>query len=246
MAATKKAGAKKRTAATKASAASKKDGAASRRPRVSQKRFIRNLTGLEFRLRLERQEYPKRPITLQPRGMRGDIAPLTKDDLSDPILLDNLALGACEVITEAEAQEAIAKQGINIQAPHPALAALRNELGEEYEEGAVKVTEAFEDQGQVVAQLDDGQVVFDHQGIANRADPTAIDNADANKQSPIRTTAINPADIRVPGVAGAQGQGPVDPAEAADAAARQKGAQGPAAGLGGIQRVVVAPPKKAE
>lgn len=245
MAAAKKSGAKKRTNATKASAASKKDGAATRRPRVSQKRFIRNLTGLEFRLRLERQEYPKRPVTLQPRGMRGDIAPLTKDDLSDPILLDNLALGACEVITEAEAQEAIAKQGINIQAPHPALAALRNELGEEYEEGAVKVTEAFEDQGQVVAQLDDGQVVFDHQGI-KRSDPTAIDNADANKESPIRNTAINPAEQPLPGgVAGAQG-GHVDPAEAADAAARQKGAQGPAAGLGGIQRVVVTPPKKAE
>ena len=211
-----------------------KKTATERKPAVSRDKFVRNLTGTEFRIRLTRQVQPERPFVLQPRGQRGDIAPLKKEDLQDPILLDNLALGVIELITAAEAQEAIAKQGTNLQAPHPALSALRNELGEEYPEGALKTEVAFEEQGVTVAHLEDGQVAFDHQGIANR-DPGLTD-PNATKESPIRSTAINPADVPVEGLAGST----------ADAVARQKGAEGPAAGLGGIKKVTLGPTKKTD
>lgn len=225
-----------------AKSTSKKTGSKPATRRPPQKKFLRNTTGVEFRIRLDRHGKDGRPLLLQPRGMRGDIAPLQKDDLSDAILLDNVALGYVELITEAEAKSAIHKQATNRQASHPALAALRTETGEEYPEGAVKVEEVFEDQGEVVATLDDGQVVFDRTGNIQRPDPTAIDNADANKESPIRNTAIDPAQQALPaGVAGAQ-----SPGEAADALARNKNAQGPAAGLGGIKRVVVEPAKKSD
>lgn len=211
-----------------------KKAAPKRQPAASREKFVRNLTGTEFRIRLTRQVHPERPFVLQPRGQRGDIAPLKKEDLQDPILLDNLALGVIELITAAEAKAAIEKQGINLQAPHPALNALRNELGEEYPEGALKTEPAFEEQGITVAHLEDGQVAFDHQGIANR-DPGLTD-PNATKESPIRNTSINPAEVPVEGIAGST----------ADSVARQKGAEGPAAGLGGIKKVTLEPTKKVD
>jgi hypothetical protein len=71
---------------TAAKKAAPKKAASPRKPAASQQKFIRNSTGTEFRIRLTRQVHPERPFLLQPRGRRGDIAPLKKEDLQDPIL----------------------------------------------------------------------------------------------------------------------------------------------------------------
>lgn len=134
---------------------------------VSLVRYIRNMSGAPFRMKLGRHTAGQRGIQLKPRGERGDIAPLEDGDMEDMILRDNLNLGLIEIITSNEAIGAMGKQTINQQAVHPALAALKNSQGE----GGMtlNVEKSFEDQGVTVAQLEDGQVVFDK---GQRGQPT--------------------------------------------------------------------------
>lgn len=215
---------KKSTAASKTKKSSaKKTTSKKAAPKKSTKKFLRNATYTPFRLRLERHDKDSKPIQLKPRGQRGDFAPLQKEDLHDPDLQANVSLGAVEIITESEAQDIATKQTVNQQATHPALQGLRNELDQPYSDDAVKVTKSHEDQGVVVAELDDGNVVVDRgTGIRRRGPgatpgtPAEISGAEPNHQ---------PANE--------------DPAYLSDLKARQKNAEGPEAGLGGIQRVVV-------
>jgi hypothetical protein len=126
----------------------------------------RNLTGYEFGFRLERQsDKNKKRTDLKPRGQRGDFVLLQEGDLEDPALQDQVNVGAVEIITATEAAKIAKKQTTNQQRVHPALALLRNEYGEEYEEGAFSTAQTFEDQGVVVAELHDGQVAVDRGGI---------------------------------------------------------------------------------
>lgn len=94
-----------------------------------------------------------RRINLQPRGMRGDCAPVSKDEMQDEIFLGNVGL-LFEVIPAAEAADVISKQTTNQQSAHPALSQLRNSKGDEYERGVV-IEENFEDQGKKVALVSD-------------------------------------------------------------------------------------------
>jgi hypothetical protein len=221
-AAPKKAAAKK-TTARKAPA---KKTAAKRTS--SSKKFIRNTNYSPFRIRLERHDQGKKPIHLAPRGTRGDLAPILKEDLSDPDLQANLALGVIEIITEAEAIEVAKKQTVNQQAVHPALAALKNEKGEEYGDNALVLEKSDEERGVVVAELTDGNITVDGRSGIQRRKPG---EAPGTPQT----------------VVGAELNHLPEGREAeylSDVNARRKDLQGPEAGLGGIQRIVVNEPQK--
>ena len=112
-------------------------------------KYIRNTRYVPVGLRLG----TGRRINLQPRGNRGDCAPISKEEMADEIFLGNLGL-VFEVIPAAEATDVISKQTTNQQTAHPALSQLRNAKGEEYKRGVV-VEENFEDQGKTVAAISD-------------------------------------------------------------------------------------------
>lgn len=200
----------------------------------------RNLTHLPFGFRLERQQDSKRRIDLKPRGQRGDFFPLQAEDLHDPNLTDQVNVGVIEIITATEAAKVAQKQTTNQQQVHPALAMLRNEYGEEYDEGAFTVDQSFEEQGVVVAELHDGQIAVDRTGIVRPGHEPIPDRRSrlrrpgdrpggspmVSQGGPIRTS---------PGNAGAA---------AADAKARKKSIQGPAAGIADGIKVTVAPTRR--
>lgn len=130
--------------------------------------YVRNTSYTMFRFKLARHTPQQRGVVLQARGTRGDLAPVTDEDLKDPILTSNLNSRYLELLTHEEAQEVVSKQTTNQQAVHPAMAALRNELGKPYEAGAVSMGPSPDEQAITVAHLDDGQIGFDRGGIANR------------------------------------------------------------------------------
>lgn len=183
--------------------------------------FVRNRYHTEVSLRFDRHD--KRRIELKPRGQRGDFAPIQPADLNDPVLIQNVNLGLVELITAGEAAEIAGKQTTNQQAVHPALAVLRNELGEEYDQDSIKVEIPFEEQGVVVAELEDGNVIVDRTGIRRKR---------ARGQEPGTPDYIAGAE-NVHAPAGEEA------AYLSDLQARQKQLEGPAAA--GIQRVTVEP-----
>lgn len=202
--------------------------------------YARNLRGVEVRFRLSRQQGPNQKVRpLKPRGQRGDMFKLEPGDLEDPELQTQVAYGLVEVIPYAEAKAAIEKQGYNVQsAPHPALSALRTPTGKEYAEGAIRTEPEFNSQGTVVAHLDPvpnapglGTVRTDARGAIDRSAPQ-----EGVPNEPGRSLGGNPA-ILSDGFAAMQG----DNAKAAqaDAIARRKDLEGPAAA--GIGRVSVDP-----
>lgn len=116
--------------------------------------FVRNCHHTAFNFRLDRQT-ERRRVELKPRGFPGDLHPLKDEDLKDPILISNVNLGIIEVIPAGEAQLIIEKQTHNAsQRVHTPLAILRNENGQEYAPGAVKVAAEFNSQGVTVAYTD--------------------------------------------------------------------------------------------
>lgn len=141
-----------------------------------QPKVIRNLRNLHVSV------FPqKRRVELAPRGQRNDLAPLEKGDLSDAgFLADKDVL--FEIITQGEADKVTAKQATNIQqARHPALDMIRNDKGERYEDGAVKMEQNSEAQGKVVADLTSeksrGTTKFDWGvGIQRAAVPGSVDH----------------------------------------------------------------------
>lgn len=151
----------------------------------------------------------ERRIELKPRGMRGDMAKLSKSEFEDSRVQANLGL-IFEPLSKAQAEKVWNDQLTNQQAHHPALDTLRNDKGEEFDNKDIVVKEeTFEDQGVVVAELNDGQMVIDRGlGIQRFSGMGTQDN-------PIPI----PADV--------------DPDEQADWVARQN-IEGPAAGLGNM------------
>lgn len=116
-------------------------------PRKSELKYIRNIRHVPVGLRLG----TGRRIELRPRGERGDCVPVQPEEMQDEIFLGNVSL-LFEVIPVAEAKTVISKQTTNQQSVHPALAVMRNALGEEYTKGVV-MEESNEDQGKVVAAV---------------------------------------------------------------------------------------------
>jgi hypothetical protein len=191
------------------------------------------------RFRLSRQQdKTKRATELKPRGQRGDMLRLEPQDLNDPELITQVEYGLIEIITEAQARDIIRKQAHNVQqAIHPAMAALRNELGEEYAQDAVRVDVEYNSQGVTVAQLTpQGGGAGALPDLGRRGvDWNAIRQGQA---APVMQPVQNPSPGRI------VSDGFAKPDVAADMVARQKNLEGPAAG--GIQRVVVEAPQPAE
>lgn len=96
-----KALAPKKTAATKAKPAAKKT--------VASGKHIRNALGVDVRLTFD----SGRRVELTPRGQRGDMVAISKEELDDPIFLNNLG-SLYEVITNAEASKVREKQLTNV------------------------------------------------------------------------------------------------------------------------------------
>ncbi len=192
--------------------------------------YVRNLRNVGVHFRLSRQsDKQKKRTNLNPRGQRGDLTRLEADDLHDDELLTQVNYGVVEIITAPEAKKILEGQSTNQQQRvHPAMASLRNELNQPYAQEAVKVEVPFEQQGVVVAQLQP-------QGGEAGAIPSqgrGVDWAAVRGGAPIGG---NPAIIS-DGFA-------ADAAARADAIARSKNLEGPAAGLGGVT-VTVEPTQK--
>lgn len=110
--------------------------------------YARNLHHISARVPLD----TGREINLAPRGQRGDLVPVNREEQEDAKLLGNVGL-VIELITPAEAEEVMSKQTIHQQVPHPTLDQLRDELGRPYKR--VVTEEPFEQQGKVVARIEE-------------------------------------------------------------------------------------------
>lgn len=188
--------------------------------------YIRNLRNVEVGFRLTRQEGSgKKRTNLKPRGQRGDLTKIEEADLTDDELLTQVNYNVVEIIPAAEAKKVLDNQSINQQqAVHPAMASLRNPLGQPYEQQNIPVVE---DNSYTVANLkpqggEAGELPSSGRGV---------DWGQIHQGGP----GGNPAIIS-DGFAQA-------PDVAADIAARRKDLEGPAAGLGGV-KVVVEPTRK--
>lgn len=191
--------------------------------------FVRNLRYVQVGFRLTRQQDTKTKRTdLKPRGQRGDLAKLKEEDLQDDELLRQVNLGVVEIIPFGEAKKVLEGQATNQQQQgNPLHDALRNELGKPYDAGAIKLEPSYEDQGIVVAQLtpqggEAGAIASQGRGVDWQA---------------ARNIGGNPAII-------SDGFNPPDAAAQADARARQKNVEGPAAGLAEGIKVVVEPTRR--
>jgi hypothetical protein len=194
--------------------------------------YVRNLYPAPQSIRLDRQT-EKRRIELKPRGVPGDLHPLLEGDLEDPILKLNLGQGLIEVIPAGEAKLIIDKQVTNVQnRQHTPISILRNERGEAYGEGSVKVEAEFNSQGVTVASIDPGVL----QGRYSDSQVARADGGISRTVSGFVPTGGNPAII-----SDGFNPNPNDPnaaAKIADDIARRRGAGGIEAGIGGLQVVV--------
>lgn len=140
---------------------------------TSTTRFIRNLHGAGGGVRFTLTDDTR--IKLEPRGHVGDIAPVSKEQRDDPIYIRNNG-SLFEELTVAQAKAIMEKQTINAQAPRPTVYDhLLNERGEKYQRGPV-IEKPFEQQGQVVAHIEDGpagRFTDGHQGMITRANAAA-------------------------------------------------------------------------
>lgn len=125
---------------------------ASKARRSSTQKYIRNLYGSPLGLRVSKDDR----IELRPRGQRGDLVPVSKEQISK--LAPNIDF-MVELISEAEAARVITSQTNNQQSYHPALIALRDPLGGEYDQDDVELGVDPQDEGETVAYLKDGDIV---------------------------------------------------------------------------------------
>ncbi len=130
-------------------AARKKPDSAAKPRRTSTQKYIRNLYGTPLGIKLASGER----MDLLPRGMRGDLMAISKDQEKDHRLIANVGL-TVEVIPESEARQVIEGQATNQQSFHPALALLRDPQGRPYEQEDVRMDTDPQNQGEVVAQVD--------------------------------------------------------------------------------------------
>lgn len=75
---------------------------------TSTTKYVRNVRGVDIRVTFD----SGRRITLSPRGQRNDMAAISKDELDDPIFLENLG-SLYEVISAADAEKIREKQMTN-------------------------------------------------------------------------------------------------------------------------------------
>lgn len=182
------------------------------RKRANPQKWVRNLTLAQVAFRIGGPD--GRRVELKPRGHRGDLAQVSKDELAQLTDVDSIY----EVITDTEAKTVLSKQTVNQQAYHPALQAIRNSKGEQYGQQAVVVASEAEAQGITVAHVE------------------ANDPYEGNKKN-IRIERVTTADVLGPERVAVPGS-----TEYADQVARSNGVQGPQAG--GINRVVIEPRQK--
>lgn len=167
----------------KKSTTKKKKSPAKRGPT---QRYVRNLHGAAGGVRILLDNENK--IALKPRGEVGDLAPVTKEDRSDPKYVANYGV-LFEEISSAEAQKVIEKQSTNAQAPRQrTIDLIRDEYGDPVK-GEVKMEESFEAQGQVVAHIQDGpdgRFTEGHQGLITRADAQAPEQVEVPGSAPVQ------------------------------------------------------------
>lgn len=130
----------------------------------STKQYIRNIRYMPVSIRLSKD----RRIELQPRGNRGDCAPVSEEDMDSTAFSLNKDL-LFEVITEDEAKSNVEKQTTNQQAVHPALSQLRSPQGETYKKGVV-VQENIEVEGTTVGNINERGMItrYDTLGTVDR------------------------------------------------------------------------------
>lgn len=110
--------------------------------------YIRNIRGVQCRVTLD-----DRRFLLEPRGQRGDLARINEDHIADPNFEPNIGM-IYEILSEEEAKDILRKQANNQQVGPTTIDYLLNEYGRPYER-APRVEKPFEQQGQVVAQIQD-------------------------------------------------------------------------------------------
>ena len=121
--------------------------------------YIRNGYTAPFSLRLDRQhEQHARRIELKPRGVPGDMYPIIKEDLQDPLIQRNCSIGVIEIIPAGEAKRIAEQQNKNAgtREVHVPTAILRNSLGDPVE--FTKTEIEWNAQGVTVATLDPNQM----------------------------------------------------------------------------------------
>lgn len=153
------------------------------RPKAGTK-YIRNIRGIGCRLTLD----SGRRIEFAPRGQVGDLEPVTKEEQQDSKFISNEGM-IFEIISVAEAQDVLRKQSTNAQTDRPQLIDhLRNEKGEAYERTDVRVTPAYEQQGQVVAQVEqtaDGRYTEGNTDVVRRDGPPEQVAVPGSVQNPL-------------------------------------------------------------
>jgi hypothetical protein len=115
----------------------------------SENKYIRNIRGVQCRITLDDDR-----ILLEPRGQRGDIKRVVEDHMADPNFEPNIGM-IYEVLNEEAAKDILRKQANNQQVGATTVDYLLNEYGQPYQRGPV-VERPYEQQGQVVAQIQDG------------------------------------------------------------------------------------------
>lgn len=201
--------------------------------------FIRNLRHVPVRVRFGGKD--GRSIKLEPRGGRGDLMQLQPGEEYDPALNDIGIL--FEALTAQQAAEVIGKQTTNQQAVHPALAHLRLPTGEQYE-GTVEVQPEYNREQSILVGtvVDQGANEKNQQRtVVQRLENVGPERAAlaGTQDRPIAhvSDAIEPEEQ----AAWVAEQGGIQALMARDAIARQQGAEGPAAGLGGLNVVIDTP-----
>lgn len=114
-------------------------------------KYVRNIRGIQCRFTL--QDGKGRRIELAPRGQRGDIDIVNKEDQEDPIYIMNLDL-LFEEITPTQAKEIISNQQTNSKRDsHPIFDQLTNAQGKKYEQSHATIEQSIEAQAITVAKI---------------------------------------------------------------------------------------------
>lgn len=196
--------------------------------------FIRNIRQVPVRVRFSGKD--GRSVKLEPRGSRNDMMQLQPSEEYDSALNDIGLL--FEALTAEQASKVIGQQATNQQSLHPALAHLLSPTGEQMS-GGVVVEEEAGSQGELVGTVHD-------QGPneKNQKRQTVQRIVTEENVGPRRAHILGSQGNPIPSVSGSvpaeeqaafvQQQGGIEALMARDAQARQKGVEGPEAGLGGL------------
>lgn len=98
----------KALAATKSKSKTAAKSTGTKRSSSSTMKYIRNVRGVQVRVTFD----TGRKVVLTPRGQRNDMTAISKEELDDPIFLNNLG-SLYEVISSKEADEIRQKQNTN-------------------------------------------------------------------------------------------------------------------------------------